>query len=200
MRVTKRLAAVMVSGVIVSACGGGGTGRSARLVPTTSPVATISPSLTGKAVGLVPAPPGLTDRIVIDARSVSSGKRISAFLIVVNRSSRTVNLNEFNHGCEPSYGVALTNDEIAPQFGFTLPCLARPLSFHPGTSRLRVVVTTTYVSCLPPNGSSVVPTPTCVGPKNDPPGLPPGRYQAVVVGLGLALPPAKPVALTLTKS
>jgi hypothetical protein len=117
--------------------------------------------------------------------------------VVVNRSGHRLDLLD-PHGCQPSMGVAMTNATIAPGIGFAAVCVARPLTFAVGTTRIPVEVITSYSGCAPPGSdpSRFSTIPQCL-PRGGPPDLPVGTYQAVLIGTDLALPPAS-VAVTLT--
>jgi len=148
--------------------------------------------------GLLPADRGLSDAIRLDKTTVAAGTRILGTLTVSNHNKRAIDL--LYRGCRPSYGVALTNRSGLYGDLFTLPCNPHSLVIEPGSNGFGVVVFTTYDGCAP-TGTTTAVQPRCTGyPKAEVPALPPGKYLAVLVGLNLALPPAPPVTVTLTRA
>jgi hypothetical protein len=148
--------------------------------------------------GLVPAPAGVTDRIALDRTSVHSGTVIHGTLIVENRSGHRIALLD-PHGCQPSMAIALTSATMAPVVGFSAVCIGRPLVLHTGANRFSTDVVTTALGCIPGTASDAsASVPVCL-PGGGPPPLATGTYHAVLVGRGLALPPAS-VRVTLSRA
>jgi hypothetical protein len=141
--------------------------------------------------------PGVTDWIALARNTVPSGTTIHGSVVVENHTGHVINLLD-SHGCQPSIGVSAANATIAPGGGFSLVCIGRPLVVPAGISRIAVDVITTYSGCSARStGSTVRPFfPRCL-PHGGLANLPVGRYCAVLIGLGLALPPAS-AAVTLT--
>ena len=200
------LGALLLGGAAASACGSG-PGPSAA--PTTTTLvygqgalsAVYCTSGTGaqrSCGGLLPAPIGITDRIVLDHTVVATGTVLHGSLVVVNRSGHPISLLGPD-GCQPSMSVAVTSTSIPPGAAFTQDCRSQPLVIARGETRMPIEVFTTYPGC---SSGSTAPTspptlPACLS-GNRPPPLPVGGYQAVLVGMDLALPPAT-VAVTLTR-
>lgn len=190
---------MLVAAIAMSACGGPST-------PVVSPTSTTPVYGQGDLAriyctdvgaakacgGLVPAPAGVTDTIVLDHPSVPTGTALGATVVVVNRTGRVIDLLD-THGCQPSLGVSVTNASVPPAEGFTTICSSAPLVLAPGTNRFPTLVATTAAGCSPTPAAHL---PACTA-AGLPPDLPVGRYHAVLVGLALALPPASvPVTLT----
>lgn len=156
------------------------------------PPATTAPPLPG-GYGLLPAVAGLSDRIVLDSTRIASGQSISGALLVVSHRSPPVNLTTT---CRPDFQVVLTSASYTPEVAWAAVCSDRPFTIVPGTNRLALRVITTYLGCRQSGPPST--EPECLA--SGPPPLPPGNYDAVLVGDGLALPRPHPVPVTLTKS
>lgn len=163
--------------------------------PGTSGPGAPAPSPPPAAVtGLVPAPPGLTDRLVLPQIHVTAGTAIKGVLIVNYRGRAPINLNR---QCRPQYAVVLTNHRLPPLVGFPADCSAAPFVINPGVNRLAVTVATTYLACSQDARQATSTSPACLhGPQLMPP-LPRGRYEAVLVGAGLPLPAPAPVLVSL---
>lgn len=205
------VAAVVVAACALAACGSSPAGSTPAGSTPTGATPTGSTAVYGRGplaaihcrtgppdhcAGLLPAAPGITDALVLDHRSVPAGTTVAGAVVVTNRTGRTVSLLD-PHGCRPSVGVGLVRGATFVAPGFALPCLPRAIVLPPGVTRVPVQTVTTWTSC-----SAHVATagraglPACrPGPRL--PDLAAGRYRAVVVGLGLALPPAG-TGLTVT--
>jgi hypothetical protein len=200
-------AAVSLAGVAATACGS--TPGPTAVAPATTltygqgdlrSVYCTGSGSTKACGGLVPAPVGLTDRIVLDRIVVPTGTSIHALVVVDNHTGHSIALRD-PHGCQPSMAVAVTNATIAPGVGFALVCSAQPLMLDQGITRFPVDVITTYAGCGPSTTvrSSKASLPVCL-PHGGVPNLPAGSYHAVLIGLELALPQATvPVSLTAQK-
>jgi hypothetical protein len=169
--------------------------------PQTPSLGTSSPSALSATpaptAGLLPAPPELTDRIVLERTDVTAGTPIKGTLVVMNRGHSPINLNR---GCGPKYVVVLTNHWFPPAVGFSADCRTAPFIIAPGETRLAVTVLTTYQSCTTARQATSR-TPACLhGNQPMPPPLPPGRYEAVLVGSGLPLPAPAPVPVSLNRT
>lgn len=171
---------------LLAACG---SPRAPASSPATAP--TVSPP---PAIGLVAAPPGLTDRLVLPQTHVKAGTVIHGELIVTYRGRTPINLNR---GCRPQYAVVVTNHRFPPHAGFTLACGQAPFIIKPGENRLAVTVATTYQSCTYDAWQVTSILPACLSGRQPVPSLPAGHYQAVLVGDGLPLPAPVPVAVAL---
>lgn len=196
--------AVSLSGLAATGCGS--TTGPAAVAPTTTlvygqgdlrRVPCTGSGSTRTCGGLVPAPIGVTDRIVLNRAVVPTGTTIHAVVVVVNRTGHSILLRD-PHGCESAMGVAVTNATVAPGGGFTQVCRSQMFLLATGTSRLPFDVITTYAGCVPTRTarSSKASAPACL-PNGGVPNLPIGTYHAVIVGSELALPQANvPVQLT----
>ncbi len=147
------------------------------------------------AYGLVPAPPRVTAHLVLNRSTIASGLELNGQIVVTNRSGGPVDLNDFNGGCAPGMGAALVNPSwLPPLTVFNTACSAKQLVVPPGVSRWPVQIDTNYNPCRvaalwdPAVGACRAFRP-----------LPPGRYQAALTGLGLALPPVKVASVTISR-
>lgn len=144
-------------------------------------------------VGLLPASPALTDRIILDRTHVTAGALIKGTLVIVNSGHAPVNLN---HGCRPQYALVLTNRQIPARIAFPADCSTAPLVIAPGQNRFAVTLATSYLSCTPAGSRPSATSPACLGGQTPP--LPAGGYQAILVGAGLPLPAPRPVPVILS--
>jgi hypothetical protein len=185
-------ASVAAAGLLV-ACGSphahtSSSGTSSSGVPTVSPAPTM-------ATGLVRAPSGLTDRLVLQQTHVTAGTPIKGWLVVTYRGRAPINLNR---GCRPQYAVVVTNHRFPPDVAFPADCSAAPFVIKPGENRLAVTVITTYRMCAQLASQATSSMPACLHGRQIMPPLPPGRYEAVLVGDGLPLPAPAPIPVSLT--
>ena len=148
-------------------------------------------------IGLVPAPRGLTDRLVLQQTGVTVGTPIKGTLVVTYRGHAPINLNR---GCRPRYAVMVTNRRFPPKAAFPSDCGTTPFIIKPGVNRLAITVVTTYGSCSEVASQATSRSPACLHGRQRMPPLPPGRYQAVLVGDGsLPLPAPVPVPVSLQR-
>ena len=162
--------------------------------PASSPGAPAVRPAPAPTIGLVPAPGGLTDSLVLQRTQVTAGTPIKATLIVTYRGRAPVNLN---HGCRPRFAVVVTNRRYPPAVAFATDCALLPFIIKPGENRLAVTVDTTYSSCSEVPGQATRRSPACLPGRQTMPPLPAGRYEAVLVGDGLPLPAPAPVPVIL---
>ena len=145
--------------------------------------------------GLIPANPALHDHLELSKNRVQGGRPLTATLVIVNDSSKTINLSS---PCRPLMDVILTNKSMpVTPIGTPHPgdCLTTPVLIPPGTTvRHLGGVPTTYLDCTSSPGQQVI---QCL-PNGQIPPLPPGRYYAVLTGDGLALPAPTPVPVDVT--
>lgn len=206
VRVASLLAVVTV-GVGLGACGGPSMWSAPS---TTSPLAygkgelrnvycTHASGSVPSCGGLLPAPKGVSDKIVLDATVARAGTTVHGDLVVTNASGAAIELRD-PHGCTPGYAVGLTNATLpavnAP--GFAAVCGYAALVLPPGTTTFPIEAITTYSGCTngPAPAGGRYRLPRCV-PHGGPPSLPSGHYVAVLYGSSLALPPATtPMTLT----
>ena len=184
-------ASVATAGLLV-ACG---SPHAHTTSPETSPsgVPTVSPAPT---TGLIPAPRGLTDWLVLRQTRVRTGTPIKGTLVVMYRGSAPINLN---HRCRPQYAVVVTNHRFPLAAAFPSICLAAPFIIKPGENRFAVTVYTTYLQCSEVASQATRRSPACLHGHEVMPPLPPARYEAVLEGDGLLpLPAPAPVPVILT--
>jgi hypothetical protein len=188
------VAAATVAAGLVAACSSPQTPASApRTLPLGAP-ATVSPA-PATTTGLIPAPRGLTDRLVLRQARVTAGTPIKGTLIVTYRGRAPINLTR---RCSPQYAVVVTNHRFPPEAAFASSCSLLPFMMKPGENRLPVTVLTTYLGCSEVRKQATSSTPACLRGRQKMPPLPPGRYEAVLVGDGqLPLPAPVPVPVLL---
>ena len=162
-------------------------GTSSSAAPTVSQAPTM-------ATGLVPEPGGLTDRLVLSQTQVTAGTPIKGWLVVTYRGRAPINLNR---GCRPQYAVVITNHRFPPDVAFPADCSAAPFVIKPGENPLAVTVITTYRMCAQVASQATSSMPACLHGHQIMPPLPPGRYEAVLVGDGLPLPAPAPIPIRL---
>ena len=150
---------------------------------------TVSPSPTTP----VPAPRGLTDRLVLQQTHVTAGAPIKGSIVVTYRGRAPINLNR---GCLPPYRVVVTSHRFPAQVAFPADCEAGPFVIKPGENRLAVTAETRYLMCTQVARLATSIMPACLHGRQIFPPLPPGRYEAVLVG-GLPLPAPAPIPVTL---
>jgi hypothetical protein len=158
-----------------------------------------APTVSRAGTGLVPAPRGLTDRLVLSQSHVPAGTAIKGVLVVTYRGHAPINLNRYaprsgSLWCRPGYAVAVTNHRIPPEVAFAGDCSQVPLIIKPGVNRLPVTVSTRYGAC---GQVATRFSPACLRGREPLPPLPSGRYEAVLVGSGLPLPAPAPVPVSL---
>jgi len=154
------------------------SGTSSSVLQSVNPAATM-------ATGLISAPRGLTDRLVLPRTRVAAGTPIRGWLVVTYRGRAPVNLNR---GCRPYYAVVVANHRFPPDVAFPSGCSAAPFVIKPGENRLAVTVITTYRVCVQLASQATSAMPACLHGRQIMPPLPPGRYEAVLAGDRLPLP------------
>jgi hypothetical protein len=189
MRVLLAAACAATAGLLVG-CGSSHaqtstTGASSSGAPAASPAPTI---------GLIRAPRGLTDRLVLQQRHVAAGTSIKGTLLVTYRGHAPINLDR---GCRPQYAVVVTNRRFPPAAAFASVCFRTPFIIKPGENRLSFTVFTTFLQCSEVASQATSGSPACRPRPHAMPPLAPGRYQAVLVGDGLPLPAPTPIPVLL---
>jgi hypothetical protein len=187
-------ASVAAAGLLVACGSPHAQTPSSEASPSGAP--TVSPAQT-TATGLVPAPRGLTDRLVLQQTRVTAGIPIKGWLVVTYRGRAPINLNR---GCRPQYAVVVTNHRFPPDVRVAFPadCSTAPFVIEPGENRLAVTVITTYGMCAQVASQVTSNMPACLHGRQIMPPLPPGRYKAVLVGDGsLPLPAPAPIPVSL---
>jgi hypothetical protein len=123
---------------------------------------------------------------------VAAGVQIKGTLLVVNHSRTPINLT---HGCRPHFEVVLAGRHYRPNVAFPADCSTEPLILRPGPNRFRFSLITTFMVCAAKKDLESGEHACLTGPRMPP--LPAGRYRAVLVGDGLALPAPIPVTVNL---
>lgn len=170
----------------VAGCSGGGLpsahSRSAAARPPVS-------RGTGDPAASSPSPRPLSVRVVLPARTVPGGSRMTGRILVRNRTGHALHLK----GCASLFQVALASRTYHPKVAWPL-CLQR-LTIPAGRSSYRVQILATYLQCTqgPPHDGA----PSC-RPGGRMPLLAPGVYHTQFFqSLPLAAPPA-PVTVRVT--
>ena len=123
----------------------------------------------------LPAQPGLFTRLSLSTKRIEAGKSFRATIVITNRSGHTVDLTAANGGSRPLYTVVLENASHFVLPVFTAMADSSPLLVPPGR--------TTWTVQVPSVATAV----------------PPGHYFAFLAGYKLALPPPKPVPITVVR-
>ena len=185
------VAASAAAAGVLAACGSAHAPTPSSGTPS-SGAPTVSPA-PATATRPVPASRGLTDRLVLQQTHVTAGTPIKGWIVVIYRGRAPINLNR---GCLPHYEVVVTSHRFPAQVAFPADCEAGPFIIKPGENRLAVTVETTYLMCTQVARLATRIMPACLNDPQIMPPLPPGRYEAVLVG-GLPLPAPAPVPVTL---
>jgi hypothetical protein len=172
--------------VAVAGCSGGGALPSAYSRSAAAPPA--SRGTAGPAASHPSSRP-LSVRVVLPARTLPGGSRMTARVVVRNLTGHALHLK----GCLSLFQVALASRTYHPVLAWPL-CLQR-LTIPAGRSSYRVQILATYLQCTqgpPQNGA-----PSCLPGGRMPP-LPPGVYRTQLFQyLPLApAPPPIPVRVT----
>ena len=101
---------------------------------------------------------------------------VSGTIVVSNHTGQTFNLTQ---GCAPGWTVGLQSATIPFTPAETLPCESAPFLLNPGVTRLPFELQVRYEGCSTNPSNASVNVPPCIG--TEPPPLPPGPYQAVLV-------------------
>ena len=184
----RRIAMLVVVAVLAAGCASSSKGAG----PATS--STVAPTTNGSTSTSMPTTlPLFVTRIEIRP-SVVGGSEVTATLVVRNESGKAVDLLSTNGNvrCTPKWTIALGNAHIPADVSFAKECGSKPLVVRPGENRFQVKVLARYSSCDSPG------KPACVGIQRRPPPLPPGRYDAVLVGGLPRLPKPVPVPVQVT--
>jgi len=180
---------VLALAAAVAGCSGGGSLPSAHSAHSRSPAASPSAArgTAGPAAAHSSARP-LSVRVVLPARTLPAGSRMTGRILVRNRTGHALHLK----GCLSLFQVALASRTYHPKVAWPL-CLQR-LTIPAGLSSYRVQILATYLQCTkgPPQGG----VQSC--PPRGMPALPPGVYHTQLFqSLPLAAPPA-PVTVRVT--
>jgi len=148
-----------------------------------------APSGSGPGLAAVPgrAAATVTGRLVLPARTMATGSRMTGAVAVDNNTGHAIDV----WGCQRIFAVELGRPGFQ-QDAASLSCLQR-LVIPVGESTYRVTVNATYDAC----GAAGLPA--CRPGPNALPPLPPGDYQARVVQQGDVFPAPAPVTVALTR-
>jgi hypothetical protein len=179
---------VLALAAAVAGCSGGGSLPSAhsRSAATPPPASRDTP---GPAAASRPSPRPLSVRVVLPARTMPGGSRMTGRVLVRNRTGHALHLA----GCLELFQVALASRTYHPAVAWPL-CLQR-LTIPAGRSAYRLTVRASYSQCTqsPPQGNLLA----CL-PGGRPPPLPPGVYRARLFQFRpLAVAPA-PITVRVT--
>jgi hypothetical protein len=126
----------------------------------------------------------------------ADGQPIKGYITVFNETGRRILLS--NTACDSWIGVGLTNAHVSYDLASGLVLCAG--SYLPeGTSRTSISVQTTYQQCSE-NRVGQADSPPCIGPDNNMPPLPAGRYETKVETQNITtkIPAPAPIAVELT--
>lgn len=162
------------------------TGQSLITATVTPPPETMMPAwqATVTVTRSTPLPPARALSSVIDLPSTTlvDGTTVDGDLVVTNHSDKTINLTE---GCKPFWSVGLQSPTIPFNPMEPTVCELTPFLLAPGANRLPFSFQVRYLGCSTNPESSSLSDPPCVG--TEPPPLPPGSYEAVLVSQSPAL-------------
>lgn len=172
-------ASVVLLALVAAGCAAQPAGK------TTNPAAHPAPS--AHIAG--PAAP-VSIQLTLPSRVVTAGGRIVAHIEVVNNSGHAIH----TVGCNALFDVALASRSYHPIIA--VATCAERLTIPTGTSRYRVQVLASYLSCSVRHASDG--RPACL-PGMRMPSLPPGSYRATLYFLVTHFaptPPPVPVRVT----
>jgi hypothetical protein len=155
-------------------------GHSLITATVTPPTQTMMPAwqATVTVIGSNPLPPAGALSTVIDLPSTSlvAGTTVDGDLVVTNHTDRTINLTQ---GCKPFWSVGLQSQTIPFNPVEPAVCEVAPFFLAPGANRLPFQLRVRYEGCSSNSESASPSLPPCVG--TEPPPLPPGSYEVVLV-------------------
>jgi hypothetical protein len=130
-------------------------------------------------------------KLTLVSRTVVAGGQIAGRVKVINNSGHAIHLA----GCNALFTVALASHSYHPVIAVAT-CLQR-LTIPAGTSRYRVQVLASYLSCSVRHATAG--TPACLPGMRMPP-LPPGSYRATLYFLVTRFAPAPaPIPVQVTR-
>jgi len=149
--------------------------------PTTTtvpapPTSTVPSTTITVPIGSVPPAGALSSAIELPTTTLVGGSTVSGVLVVTNHTDKTINLTET---CSPDWEVGLQSATIPFNPAFPADCSTGPFLLQPGTNRLPFTLDVSYNACTNGGGASPSVPPCLTG--GIPP-LPPGPYQAILVG------------------
>jgi hypothetical protein len=136
-------------------------------------------------------------RLVLPARSFpANGQPIHAYVLAINHTGRPVVIHD---ACNGWVQAGLTGGHVTfGIFSGQVGCASKTI--NPGTTRVPVIILTTFTQCQQGKQPGTPDTPHCVGPNSSPPNLPAGNYRAEVGTQSTSVQPllSKPQPVTLT--
>jgi len=150
--------------------------------PTSSTTSTPTTTTSTTPYSLPPSG-ALTTSIELPSSTVVAGSTVSGTLVVTNHTDESFNLTQ---GCKPFWWVGLQSATIPFNPRYPTPCEPAPFYVSPGINRLPFTMTASYLGCSTTSQGSSSTFPACLE-NGQPPPLPPGPYQAVLVSQTSAL-------------
>ena len=171
---------VLAAGLVppLTSCGHAPTPAATPPVPRAAATATSEP----------PDDP-VTAELALTRTTLRSGQSVTGRIVVQNKAGRAIQVV----GCGSIYGVLVVGPNHHPTPSWTL--CAQTITIPQGRSTYPVTVMAAYDQCSGPGSQG---EPRCLA-DGSLPGLPPGRYEAVPVGVADAVPLPAPVAITVTE-
>jgi hypothetical protein len=177
---------VLALAAAVAGCAGGGALPSAHSRNAAAPPA--SRGTAGPAASHPSSRP-LSVRVVLPARTMPAGSRMTVRVLVRNRTGHALHVK----GCLELFQVALASRTYHPALAWPL-CLQR-LTIPAGRSSYRVQILATYLQCTqgPPQDGA----PSCLPGGRMPP-LPPGVYHTQLFQYRPLAPAPPPIPVRVT--
>ena len=152
---------------------------------TTPPTSTTTSSTTTTTTTPYspPLPGALSTTIELPSTTVVAGSTVSGTLVVTNHTDETFNLTQ---GCKPFWWVGLQSSTIPFNPRYPTPCSLAPFYVSPGVNRLAFTMMASYLGCSTTPQETSPTWPSCLA-NGQPPPLPPGSYEAVLVSQTPAL-------------
>jgi len=144
--------------------------------PSTSTTTTTTPPS-------LPPAGALSTSIELPSTTVVAGSTVSGTLVVDNHTNETFNLTQ---GCKPFWWLGLQSATIPFNPRYPTPCEPAPFYMNPGANRLPFTMTASYLGCSTTPQETSPTWPSCLA-NGQPPPLPPGSYEAVLVSQTPAL-------------
>jgi len=161
----------LVLGFAAAGCSGGGT-----------------PAVSASALSRSAA--SVSARLILPARTMTAGSRMSGQVVVENNTGRAIDAA----GCLSLFQVALVGSSYDPPVAW-FTCLQH-FVIPAGRSSYRVTITASYGQCSQDRHSKSV---RCL-PDGRPAPLPPGMYRAVLFQFRHLVPAPPPIAVRVTRA
>ena len=151
----------------------------------------------GRAPRTFVAPPGLSSYLELPSPTFVAGSTVHGNLEIDNTTDHPITLERPGQ-CRIKWGVTLVAPGGTAHMTFTQECSNGRTVLQPGVNRFPFVLSTIAAECRDVRSQGPGTAPLC-GIDHNPPPLPPGRYEAVLVSStpGL-LPDAPRVTIQLT--